>query len=116
MKAYSCDLRARILAAVDAGDPHHQIATRFQVSRATVTRLIRLRRTTGTVTPRPRRGRPARLGAALDAGLRSQLAAQPDATLAEHGATWEATTGHSVSVSTMFRAIARLGWTRKKNS
>jgi transposase len=114
MKAYSPDLRERILAAVDAGEPHHRIATRFQVSRATVTRLVRLRRQTGGLAPRPRPGQPARLGAALDAGLLPQLRARPDATLAEHCATWEQATGQAVSASTLHRAIVRLGWTRKK--
>jgi transposase len=114
MRAYSRDLRERILAAVDAGEPHHRIATRFQVSRSTVTRLVRLRRATGDLAPRPRPGQPARLGAALDAGLPPQLRAHPDATLVEHCAIWEQATGGEVSPSTMRRAIGRLGWTRKK--
>jgi transposase len=114
MKAYSRDLRERILTAVDAGEPHHRIAARFRVSRATVTRLVRLRRRTGDIAPRPRPGQPARLGAALDAGLLPQLQARPDATLAEHCATWQQATGQAASSSTMHRAIARLGWTRKK--
>jgi transposase len=114
MKAYSRDLRARILAAVDASEPHSRIATRFQVSRATVTRLVRLRRATGDFAPRPRPGRPARLGTALDAGLLAQLPAQPDATIAEHGATWQQATGQAVSSATMVRAIGRQNWTRKK--
>jgi transposase len=116
MKAYSRDLRERILAAADAGEPHHRLAARFQVSRATVTRLVRLRRETGGLGPRPRPGQPARLGAALDAGLLPQLRAQPDATTAEHCAAWAQATGQAVSPSTMRRAIARLGWTRKKRA
>jgi transposase len=116
MKAYSRDLRERILAAVDAGEPHHRIAPRFQVSRSTVTRLVRLRRQTGASAPRPRPGQPARLGAALDAGLLPQLQARPDATLAEHCAAWEQATGQVVSPSTLHRAIVRLGWTRKKRA
>ena len=116
MRAYSRDLRERILAAVDAGEPHHCLAARFLVSRATVTRLVRLRRATGDVAPRPRPGQPARLGAALDAGLLPQLRARPDATIAEHGAAWAQATGQTVSPTTMRRAIARLGWTRKKRA
>ena len=116
VKAYSRDLRERILAGVDAGEPQHRLAARFPVSRATVTRLVRLRRETGDLGPRPRPGQPARLGAALDAGLLPQLRAQPDATIAEHCAAWERATGRAVSPTTMRRAIARLGWTRKKRA
>jgi transposase len=115
MKAYSRDLRERVLAAVDAGEPHHRVAARFRVSRATVTRLVRLRRQAGDIAPRPRPGQPARLGAALDAGLLPQLQARPDATLAEHCAAWERATGQAVSPSTLRRAVVRLGWTRKKS-
>lgn len=114
MKAYSRDLRERILAAVDTGVAHHRVAARFHVSRATVTRLVRLRRQAGDLAPRPRPGQPARLGAALDAGLLPRLQARPDATLAEHCAAWRQTTGQAVSASTLHRAIARLGWTRKQ--
>jgi transposase len=114
MKAYSRDLRERILVAVDAGEPRHRIAARFDVSRSTVTRPVRLRRQTGDVAPRPRPGQPARLGAALDAGLLPQLQARPDATLAEHRAAWQRATGQAVRPSTLHRAIARLGRTRKK--
>jgi transposase len=114
MKAYSRDLRERILAAVDAGEAHHRVAARFHVSRATVTRLVRLRRATGDLAPRPRLGQPARRGAALDAGLRPQWPPHPDATLAEHCAAWEQATGQAVSPSTIRRALVRLGWTRKK--
>ena len=116
MRAYSRDLRERILAAADGGEPHHRLAARFRVSRATVTRLVRLRREAGDIAPRPRPGRPARLGAALEAGLLPQLRAQPDGTVAEHCAAREQATGQAVGPSTMRRAIARLGWTRQKRA
>ncbi len=113
MKAYSLDLRQRIIAAIDTGLPHQQVAERFGVSRATVTRLVRLRRQTGMLAPRPRPGRPSQLGAALDAGLLPQLQAQPDASLAAHCQRWQETTGCTVSLATMRRAIRRADWTVK---
>jgi transposase len=115
MKAYSLDLRQRIIDAVDRGLPHQAIATQFGVSRATVTRLVRLRRQTEALDPRPRPGRPSQLGAALDAGLLPQLLAQPDATLAAHCQRWQDTTGCAVSLATMRRAICRADWTVKKS-
>lgn len=114
MHAYAIDLRERILRAVDDGVPQREVARRFDVSRATVQRYVRLRRETGRIAPRPRPGPAPRLGVAAQPALRAQLAAAPDATLAQHCATWERTHGVRVSVATMHRAIARLGWTRKK--
>ena len=51
----------------------------------------------------------------MDAELPAQLAAHDKATLEQHCHLWEASHGVRVSTATMSRAIARLGWTRKKN-
>jgi transposase len=114
MKAYSTDLRERILRAVDDGLSKSEAARRFGVSRATVKRYFRHLRQTGSLAPKERRGPAPAIGPAQHGALRAQLAAAPDATLAQHCATWEREQGTRVSVATMHRAIARLGWTRKK--
>lgn len=114
MKAYSADLRHRVLAAVDRGMPRPEVAATFDVSLATIKRWIRRQRTTGSCDVLPRPGRPARLGAALDAGIVEQLQAHPDATLAEHCTIWQDQTGQAISSATLRRAITRAGWTRKK--
>jgi transposase len=115
MKAYGTDLREKVVAAIDRGMSRAAAARTFGVSLSTVKRWLRRRRA-GALAPRPSPGRPPRLGAALDAGLAAQVQAAPDATLAEHCAAWRAATGQSVSPSTMRRAMARLGWTRKKRA
>ena len=115
MKAYSEDLRRRIVAAVDGGMPRSEAARVFGVGRATVKRYLALRRETGALAPRPRRGPPPIVTAGLAAALPPRLAACPDATLAEHCAWYEETSGVRVSDTTMSRVIAKhLGWTRKK--
>lgn len=114
MKAYSRDLRQRILAAVQAGVPRADVARRFQVGRATVQRYVYLYRRTGDLAPKPIPGRRARIGPAEYPALRAQLAAAPDATLAEHCQAWEQTHGVRLSLAAMQRTIARLNWTRKK--
>lgn len=116
MRAYSQDLRRRILRAVDQGWSRAEIMKTFDVSRATIKRYLKLRRETGDVKPKTIPGRPAKKGAALAAGLQSQLDAHPDATLAEHCQMWEATHGIQVSSASMSRAIQRLHWTRKKKT
>jgi len=89
----------------------------FGVSRATVKRYLALRRETGALVPRPRRGPPPVTTAALAATLPPRLETCPDATLAEHCAWYEQTAAVRVSTATMSRVIARyLGWTRKKDA
>jgi transposase len=115
MKAYSEDLRLRIVAAVDGGMPRSAAARLFGVGRATVKRYLALRRETGGLAPRPRHGPPPIKTAALREALPARLEATPDATLPEHCAWWREASGHAVSRATMSRAIAALGWTRKKS-
>jgi transposase len=115
MNAYSEDLRSRILAAVDAGMSKCEAARVFAVSRSTIKRYAQQRRETGTLAPKPAaRPRPRAIGPAHHAALRAQLEADPEATLAEHAATWERAQGVRVSLWTMRRAVIGLGWTRKK--
>jgi transposase len=114
MKAYSEDLRLRIVAAVDGGVPRSEAARVFGEGRATVKRYLALRRETGGLAPRPRRGPPPIRMSALAAALPARLEAAPDATLAEHWAWYAETDGVRVADTTMSRAIRRLGWTRKQ--
>ncbi len=116
MKAYSYDLRLRVLRAVDQGRPRAEIVTLFAISLATLKRYLKRQRETGDVRAKPIPGRPARKGAALFAGLQPQLDAYPDATLAEHCQLWESSQGIKVSTATISRAIQRLDWTRKKKT
>lgn len=115
MRAYSLDLRERIVAAVAAGESHPAVARRFGVAVATIGNYLRLRRTTGDLAPRPRPGGQPEIGPAQYPALRAQLEADPDATLAQHCTTWAETQGQVVSVATMWRTTQRLGWTHKKN-
>ena len=110
----SVDLRERSLVALDAGRPAAEVAQLFGVSRRTLRRW-RQRRTAGQVAPKPRPGRPRRIGPGERAALAAQVAAHPDATLAEHCGRWAAATGVRVSPATMCRTLARLGLPLKKS-
>ena len=116
MKAYSEDLRLRAVAAVDAGMPRADVARLFRVAMPTIKRWLKRRRETGSLSVLPRPGAPSVKMAALRAGLLPQLAAHPDATLAEHCRLWDHAHGMVVSPSTISRVITRdLGWTREKS-
>ena len=114
MRAYSPDLRAKILAAVDAGMSKSQAARTFGVSLATIKRYAALRRQRGTLDPKPHPGRPPTIRAEQQEDLRTQVRAHPAAYLDEHCDLWEAQTGVRLSTSAMSRTIRRLGLTRKK--
>src|SRR5690348_15123339 len=109
MRAYSTDLRQRVLHAVDHGTPRAEVAALFQVSLSTIKRYLKQRRVSGNLARKPVPGRPSRYGAALDADLPAQLAAHNDATLQQHCQLWHQTHGQRVSTASMSRAIARLG-------
>ncbi len=115
MKAYSFDLRERVLRAVDQGESRSEKVRMLGVSLATIKRYLKQRRETGHVRPKAIPGRPARKGAALQAGLVARLQAHPDVSLERHCQLWENEHGMRVSTSTMSRLIERVGWTRKKS-
>ena len=114
MKAYSEDLRERVVRAVAIGTPRDEVAATFAVSVPTITRWLRLKRETGSLAPRPVPGPVAVTTDALVAALPDRLADHADATLAEQCSWWRDESGWEVSTATMSRALTRLGCTRKK--
>jgi transposase len=114
MKAYSQDLRQRVLRAIDAGHSQAEVAESFAVSVATIKRYLKQRRETGHVLPKAIPGRPAVKGAVLQAHLRAQLEAHPDVSREEHCRLFQAEYGIQVSTASISRARTTLGWTRKK--
>ena len=115
MKAYSQDLRERVLRAVDQGVPRAEIVQLFGVSLATMKRYVRQRRDEGHIRPKAIPGRPPKKRIQVQTEMEVQLRAYDDATLAQHCEMWEQAYGEHVSRWTMSRAIKQLGWTRKKS-
>ena len=115
MKQYPAILRERLLRFVDAGHSQAEAARTFGVSLRSITRW-RQQATTGELRPRRRPGRTPLIGPDQAAPLEAQVAAVPDATLAEHCAAWTERTGVVVSVATMSRTLRKLGLPLKKSS
>jgi len=109
--AYSVDLRARVLRDADAGLSSKVLAERYHVSRAWVDALKQRRRETGSIAPRRQTTFRARVLAGQEDRLAALITARPDATLTELRAALPTTAG----LSTLWRAIDRLGFTVKKN-
>jgi transposase len=81
MKAYSGDVREKVLRAVDQGYPREEIVKLLGVSRATIKRYLKQRRETGTVAPKAIPGRPPQKVGLLQAELVTQLHAHDDLRL-----------------------------------
>ncbi|MDQ2788114.1 MAG: helix-turn-helix domain-containing protein [Chloroflexota bacterium] len=116
MKAYSPDLRQRILVAVQAGNAKSAVARRFCVERSTVRRYVREWERTGSLAAKPIPGATPAIAPAQYPALLAQRQAMSDATLERHCDQWEREQGVRVSISTMSRAQRRAGWTRKKGA
>ena len=80
-RAYSLDLRERVVCAVASGQSCRQVASTFGVSVASVVKWSQRFRMTGSPAPRPRGGhRPYALAGERD-WLLGRLAEKPDVTL-----------------------------------
>ncbi len=113
MTAYSNDLRGRVVAAYDAGEgTQEQVAARFAVSLSWVRKLLRQRRATGSIAPRPHGGgRAPAFDEEASRRLREAVRADDDATLAELARA----AGVACCASAVHRALKRRGVTRKKS-
>lgn len=115
MKPYSIDFREKVVKAYEQGNTSiRKLATRFDVSKAFVQRLLKQKKIKGNVQPLKQGGS---MKSELD-GYSTQLALMvekdPDATLSEYCEYWGETHGSWVSTSTMCRALQRQQLTRKK--
>src|SRR3954470_9155390 len=109
MRAYSMDLRERIVAAVDAGLNQAQAAERFEVSLRSVERYLSRRRRSGSLAAtEQRRGPGPKVPRQLQAWLPARLDAAADAPLAEHVAAFVAAGGQPVSLAAVSPAVTGL--------
>ena len=118
MNAYSLDLRLKVLDAVDRGIPRKEVVRTFGVSMPTLERYLRLRREGLGLDPGRSPGRtrpPSAQNVEERRALWKQLEENADATLEHHCELWEKKHKVKVSVSTMSRAVRKLGWTFKKS-
>jgi len=115
-KAYSIDLRERVVRFVEAGRSCHAAAAHFRVSVSFVVRLIRAFRTTGSLAPKPSGGRRH---AKLDphrAFLVARIEEKADITMPELSAELAAATGTRADPASLSRFLIRNGYRFKKNA
>jgi transposase len=117
MRAYSLDLRQKVVAAVERGDSTiEEVAASFGVGQTFVKKMLRQHRETGDLRPRPHGGgQTARLSGQHLKLLRAEVGRSPDQTAAALRDHLEERAGVSVSRPTVSRALLRFGLSRKKN-
>ena len=114
-RAYSSDLRERVLRACEAGaESQSSIARRFEVSEATVSGWRKQAREEGRLQAKGHAGGRVMLAGDLPV-LDAVAAERPDAYLAEYAALVEERSGRHHSPAALCRALRRLGWRRKKS-
>lgn len=118
MKAYSLDLRQRVVQAYEQGQGSiPEIAERFGVGTAFVKKMLRQWRSTGDLAPRAHGGgKPASLAAHHRQLLKRQVREQSDISLAELQSLLDEQESVNVHVSTISRALAALGLPLKKRA
>ena len=114
MKAYSEDLRRKIVDAIGRGMPKAEAARTFGIGISTVKRYATKAQKGEPLEPGKAPGKPPKIDERINKLLVEDLQERPFATLRERCEYVEAVSGVSVSRSIMSRAIARIGPTRKK--
>ncbi len=116
MKAYSVDLRERVVASVESGECNIPAAARrYKVSEPSLERWLAWKRSIGTCAPLPYEGGPTRKLASAEAVIRAAVKAQSDATLQELCERVEKETKIKSNSSMMYRELVRHKLPRKKS-
>lgn len=110
MKAYSMDLRERVLGVCDTGCGTKAVAERFQVSESWVRRLKQRQRERGQIGPCDQRHGPIPGWQSHAEAIRAAVSQHPDATLSEYRERFAL----PLSRSALSRALIELGLPRKK--
>ena len=115
MKAYSVDLREKIVAAVGRGMTKAQAARTFGVGATSVKRYVKLREEGRPLTPGKAPGKMGKLDENAMKLLEEDLRARPAVTYEKRADLLCELLGVRVSKSTLCRTVRRLGYTRKKD-
>lgn len=117
MKAYSIDLRQKIIKTYENEDiSQRQVAEQFRVAKSFVTKILKQYRETGNLAPKSRPGRPRLLSEEQMAVVHQLIEVKNDITLAELSDAFSQRFAITLSEPTMSRVLKRLNVTRKKKA
>ncbi len=114
MRAYSEDLRKKIVAALEQrGMSKAEAARTFSVSLSSVKRYARSVRQGESLTPKKSPGRPRIVDQKTQALLKEDVKERPAAPISQRRRFLEHITGTDMSDSTVRRLMKRLGFSQK---
>ncbi len=114
MRAYSEDLRKKIVAAIEQrGMSKAEAARTFDVSLSSVKRYARSVRQGGSLTPKKSPGRPRIVDEKAQVLLKEDVKERPAATIGQRRRFLEHITATTLSDSTLRRLMKRLGFSQK---
>src|SRR3712207_1317573 len=117
MRAYSEDLRKKIVAALEQrGMPKAEAARTFDVSLSSVKRYARRVRQGESLTPKKSPGRPRLVDQKAQVLLKEDVKERPAATISQRRRFLEHITQTDMSDSTVRRLMKRLGFSQKTDS
>jgi len=115
MKAYSVDLRQRIVAAVRSGMSKAEAARTFGVGDTSVKRYVNLAEQGDSLEPGKAPGKQSKLQESGTRLLEADLHERPAASYDIRAELLHELLGIRVSRATICRTIKRMGYTRKKD-
>jgi transposase len=116
MRAYSQDLRERVLRALERGERPADVSVRFEVSRGWVREVRRQLREEGRRSSLRIGGHRKSLLAPVEPELRKWIAEQPDLALAEMRERLAREFGITIKIPALWHQLNKWGLSYKKNS
>src|SRR5215213_3925261 len=113
MKAYSEDLRRKVVEAIHRGMAKSEAARTFGVSLSSVKRYVAKANQGGSLTPKKHPGPRPKLDERARRLLEADVEKRPAVSLRERGRFLERVVGVSVSESTLSRLLRRMGFSPK---
>lgn len=107
-------LRTRVVDFVEEGNTHRAAAARFRVSIKFANDMVKLKRETGSLEPKPQGRRGHGKLAGVHDWVRARVESKPDMTLDELVAALRREQGIDVQRSSMWELLHRLGLSHKK--
>jgi len=115
MRAYSVDLRWKIVEAVRRGMSKAQAARTFGVGISSIKRYVNMAQDGESLVPKKAPGKERKLDRGATRLLEEDLHRRPEATHRQRAKLLFELLGVQVSESTVCRVLKRLGYTRKKD-
>lgn len=111
MKAYSHDLRSRVIKAYKEGECWSDVCEMYQIAKSTLYEWLKLEKETGSLNARPNTGGKRAKIQNLDE-FQKFIDNNPDKTLKEYAELWH----EDVSSQSIRTALTKLGYSYKKKA